>query len=234
VSEGTPARAPAHTRLVRRVQRELSLIRLCRAAQGKSYGIRAARLYAFGVAVSYAIAIGFAARSDGVRVSQGLILKALAVLSWIVGALVSLAAARDSTRDSGRDVTALAHQRGFSGAELERARVLAAAWRSARLLILPALLLLGMALVRWHSFGTLAWALVLAAGVVLYAGSLALTLAVLTRLAVAVAPAHARLLVVLFVIAPLVLARTWPDVPNVPAIFAWLLGRVDQLGALVA
>ena len=66
----------------------------------------------------------------------------------------------------------LAHsQRGFSGTAVLRARTLATALRITRLVGIPALLLVGVALARGQS---LAWALVTAPAVAIYAAALAI------------------------------------------------------------
>lgn len=213
----------------RAVQRERALIALFDPGRQKSYGLRAARLYAFGVFVSYACAIALTKGADRARVIHGFVAAALVALSWVVGALATLGAAQALSRQAERDSLAmLARQRGHSAAAVRRARTLAAAERIARLVGLPALLLVVVGVVRGASFS---WAYALAPAVFVYACTLGLVLAVLAQLAAELAPAHARALLLALVLGPLLIAQVFPGVPSIPQLFSWLMARLLQPGA---
>jgi len=108
-----------------RVQRERALIALFDLGRQKSYGLRAAKLYAIGVFVSYAIAISLTRGSERASTIHGFVRAALVSLSWVVGALAALGSAQALAQQSEREaLSALALQRGFSEKALLRARTL--------------------------------------------------------------------------------------------------------------
>jgi hypothetical protein len=167
------------------VRRERALIALFALGRQKSRDLRAARLYAFGVFATYALAIalsGGAARQPPIH---SYVRAALVALSWVVGALASLGSAgvQAELAEQG-GLTALALQRGFSESALVRARTLATAQRIALLVGLPALLLVAVGLARG---ATLAWGLAIAPAVLLYACALGLALAALAQLSAVLA-----------------------------------------------
>ena len=213
----------------RSLQRERALIALFDLGRQKTYGLRAARWYAFGVFVTYAIAIAMAKGAEQARVIHGFVRAALVALSWVVGALATLGAAQALAQQAERDsLAALAVQRGHSPGALLRARTLAAAQRIARLVGLPALLLVVVGLVRGAA---LPWACAVAPGVLVYAGVLGLTLAVLAQFAAELAPTHPRALLLALVLGPLLMSQVFPGIPSFPQLFSWLLARLLDAGA---
>ena len=211
------------------VQRQRALIALFDLGRQKTYGLRAARVYAFGVFVSYAIAIGFAGGAGQGRVVHDFVTAALVALSWVVGALATLGAAQALTQHTERDaLTALAVQRGFGPRALFSARTLAAAQRIARLVALPALLLIAIGVLRGASAP---WALAAVPAAIVYACIFGLTLAALAQLSAELAPSHPRWLVLGLVLVPLLIAQVFAEFPNLPHLFSWLLTRLFTCAA---
>jgi hypothetical protein len=233
VTPGAPVHATrsALGELERRAQRERALIALFTLGRHRGFGLRAARVYAFGVFVSYAVALSLTRGSDRRALIQGFVHAALSALSW-VGALAALSAAQSLAQASDRDgLAALAAQRGFSERAVLRARALAVAVRITRLVAIPALLSVGVAVARGQS---LTWALVTAPALVVYAALLGLTLGVLALLSAELAPRHARALVAALILVPLLLSRAYPGLPSPPDAFASLLDRLLHAGATLA
>ena len=222
------ARAPlAELRL--RFERERALIALFDFGRRKGFGLSAARVYAFGVFVTYAIAISVTHGSGRHAAIQSFMHAALVALSWVVGALAALGTARGLAEQAESDgLRALALQRGFDGRAVLRARTLAGALRVARLVGIPALLLVGVAVARGQS---LVWALVTAPAVAVYAAALGLCLALLAHFSAALSPRHPRALLAALVLGPLVIAQVYPGVPSVSGVFAALLDRLMGAGA---
>ncbi len=213
------------------MQRERALIALFDLGRQKTYGLRAARLYAFGVFVSYGIAIALTKGAEQARVIHGFVRAALIALSWVVGALATLGATQALAQRTERDaLAALAVQRGHGASSLLRARTLAAAQRIARLVGVPALLLIAVGLVRG---ATLPWACAVAPAVLVYACILGLTLAVLAQLSAELAPAHPRALLLALVLGPLLISQVFPSIPCFPQLFSALLARLLAAGAAV-
>ena len=215
--------------LLRSVQRERALIALFDLDRRKTFGLRAARWYAFGVFGCYAMAIALAQGKDQRAVSHGFVHAALSALSWGVGAPAALGAARVLAQDAERDsLTTLAMQRGFSKPSLLGARTLAIAVRIARLVALPALLLIALSLVRGSS---VAWALAVAPAAVVYASALGLSLALLAQFSAELAPTRPRAFVLALALGPLLISQAYPAVPSLPRLCSVLLARLLDAGA---
>jgi len=212
-----------------RVQRERALVALFDLGRQKSYGLRAAKLYAFGVFASYAIAIALTQGSQRGRAIHGFVHAALSSLSWVVGALAALGSAQALAEQPERDaLSALAQQRGFPPSAVLRARTGAATLRVARLIAVPALLLLVVAIARGS---TLRWALAVAPAVLGYAAALGVTLALLAHFAAELSPRHPRALLAVLVLGPLLISLAFPNVPSIPGLFSGLLSRLLSAGA---
>jgi hypothetical protein len=225
----TPRSPTAAWRL--RVGRQRALMALFDLGRRKGFGLRAARLYAFGVFVWYAVAI-WLARGSEPTVTQGLFHAALVSLSWVVGALAALGTAQISANQTERaGLEALATQRGFSERDMSSARFLASAERVAKLIGVPALLLVGVAAARGSSP---TWALVTAPAVALYAALLGLGSAFLAQLSAELAPRHPRALLAALVLGPLLLSEAYPAIPSLPGALSALLERLLQAGAALA
>ncbi|HWZ91313.1 MAG TPA: hypothetical protein VNW92_20770 [Polyangiaceae bacterium] len=212
-----------------RLRRERALIAWFELGQKKSFGLRAAKLYAFGVFIAYAIAISVATDSARGQAIQGFLQAALGALSWVVGALAALGTARGLAQQTERDAErALAVQRGFDRRAVWRARTLAGALRIARLIGVPALLLVGVALARGQS---LAWALVLVPALAVYAAAFGLCVAILAQFSADLSARHPRALLAALVLGPLLVAQVYPSVPSLPGVFSALLDRLLAAGA---
>lgn len=212
-----------------RVQRERALIALFDLGRQKSYGLRAAKLYAIGVFVSYAIAISLTRGSERASTIHGFVRAALVSLSWVVGALAALGSAQALAQQSEREaLSALALQRGFSEKALLRARTAAATVRVTRLVGVPAVLLVLVGVARG---GTLRWALSVAPAVLVYASALGLALALLAHFSAELSPRHPRALLALLVLGPVLISLAYPAVPSLPGLFSGLLSRLLAAGA---
>jgi hypothetical protein len=211
------------------VRRERALVALLDSGRQKSRDLRAARLYAFGVFASYALAILLSRGVDRQPLIQSYVRAALVALSWVVGALASLGSARVLAEHAELDgLTALALQRGFSESALLRARTLATAQRIARLIGVPALLLV---LVGLACGATLPWAFAVAPAVLVYACALGLALSVLALLSAELAPRHPRAFLLALVLCPLLLSQAYSAIPSLPGLFSLLLSRLLAAGA---
>lgn|GEM_PF-1054849 len=211
------------------VRRERALIALFDLGRQKSRELRAARLYAFGVFATYALAMALSRSADRQQLMQSYVTAALATLSWVVGALASLGSARALAEHTERDgLTALALQRGFSDGALLCARTLATAERIARLVGLPALLLVAVGLARG---ATLPWAFAIVPAILVYAGALGLALALLAQLSAELAPRHPRALLLALVLCPLLFSQAYSAIPSLPGLFSALLSRLLGAGA---
>lgn len=212
-----------------RMQRERALIALFDLGRQKSAALRMAKLYAFGVFASYAIAIALTRGTTRAATIHGFVKAALVSLSWVVGALAALGSAQALAQQTERDALgALAIQRGFQPAALLRARTWAAALRVARLVGLPALLLVAVGLARG---ATLRWGLLVAPAVLVYAGALGVSLALLAHFSAELSPRHPRALLATLVLAPLLLSLAYPSIPSFPRLFSGLLTRLLAAGA---
>jgi len=211
-----------------RLARERALVTLFDLGGRKGFALRAAQLYAFGVLVAYA-ALMLLMNGEQRRAELSSVLyAALASLSWVVGALAAFGTARNLTRSPDRaGLVALARSRGFSARDMLRARVLAASLRVARLIAIPALLLLALTLVRGQ---TASFVLLRAPGIVLYAALLGMCLAILAEISAELAPRHTRALLAALVLGPVLFAQVYAWVPSLPATFASLLDRLFTSG----
>jgi hypothetical protein len=183
-----------------------------------AFGGRIARLYGWGIAVSYAVALVIVkARAEAI-VSQ-----ALVALAWIPAGLVALGAARDQARlDEESGAAALVQQRGFDTRDLELARFLAAARKIARVTGWPALTLalVSAFIARGPDAALRSVHAALGAGV--FVLCLSLLLAALARASAIVSGGRGRVTFVAAVLVPALAQVLVPWLPSVPS----LLGQV--------
>jgi hypothetical protein len=210
------ARAPALPRGARRFP---ELVALAERRLGDSFGGRAARLYGWGIALSY----GFALALLQVR-PEAIVSQALVALAWIPAGLVALGAARERARnDEDAGFVALVRQRGFDLGELELARLIATAARIARVTGYPALVLvLVRAAIARDSNAALASAHA-ALGAACYVFCLALLLALLARASALLSEGRGRLLFVALVFLPHLARVIFPGLPSVPSVLHGIL-----------
>jgi hypothetical protein len=217
--------------LRRSLARERALIALVDLGRRKGFLLRAARLYAIGVFVGYALAILVARGTDRRALIHGFVHAALEALSWVVGGLAALGAARalaeppSPTNDA---LTALALSRGFSPDALHGAGTLGTAVRIARWVGLPSVLLVIVGLSRG---ATPLWALAVAPAIVVYASALGLTLALLALFSAQLAPSRPRWMLLVLVLGPHLIAQAFPRFPSAIALLSSLLDHLLDSGA---
>ena len=217
--------------LRRGLLRERALIALFDAGRKKGFALRAARLYAIGVFVGYAVAILLARGSDRRAVIQGFVHAALESLSWAVGGLAALGAAQalalpaSPNRDA---LAALALGRGYAPNALLRARTLSTAVRVARWVGLPGVLLVVVGVGRG---ATLLWALAVAPAVIVYAGVLGLSVALFALFAAQLAPRRPRWVLLALVLGPHLIAQAFHGFPSPIALLSSLLDHLLDNGA---
>jgi hypothetical protein len=191
---------------------------LCARRLGDGFFARAARWYGWGIALSYGLALALAPEE-----ADALLVRALATLSWIVGGILGLAAARDPSDSRDDALLALARQRGFGASELFRARFEATLRNVTRRVGAPGLV---VSLVPWffaEHAGELAHACLRTLGVAVFAPSLGLIVAGLARAAVWAAPGRGRALLLGVVLLPYAAQTLWPGLPSVPSLLGtWL------------
>ncbi|MEO6600502.1 MAG: hypothetical protein ABIQ16_11550 [Polyangiaceae bacterium] len=213
----------------RGVARERALIALFDLGRKKGFTLRAARLYAIGVFLGYALAILLAHGSDRRALFQGFVHAALVSLSWAVGALAALGAAQTLARSSANDpLTALAVGRGYSVRSLLRARTVSVAVRVARWVGLPGVLLVVVGLARG---ATPLWGLAVAPAVVVYASALGLSVAVLALFSAELSPRRPRLMLIALVLVPYLIAQAFPGFPSPIGLLSSLLDHLLDNGA---
>jgi hypothetical protein len=202
-------------------------VRLSARAQRELWGIRLTRLYAFGIGISYSALVFTGPLSAGI--APRLWMKALATASWVAG-IGALSLARElAERDASQGVSALARLRGFGARELERARVAAGAIKLASTVAIPGTLVALTALLRWRSLAGAGTALALLLFTALYAALFGSTLAVLARACSKALPGRGRLLLLVVVLGPWLLASgIGVHLPSIPGGFAWLLTRLSE------
>ncbi|HXK19216.1 MAG TPA: hypothetical protein VNG33_15490 [Polyangiaceae bacterium] len=202
-----------------------ALVRLCRRAQGELWGLRLGRLYGFGIGASYALLAWFGPVSVGGSVK--LWARCLATASWVAG-VGALSLATDlAARDATQGLTALTRLRGFSEAQLERARSLAGAQRLATNVLVPALILTVALLFRFRTLQASVVALWLLPLSAVYAALVGVTLSRLARACSRWLPGRGRLLLLGIALGPWLLGiGLHAKVPNIPGALGWLLQRM--------
>lgn len=207
----------------------LALVRLQLARLAELADLRAARLYAIGMALSFGLLAGFAP-GDGGSLANHWLAEALTAASWAVAGLSTLGLGRDlERRDRDDGFGTLGHVRGFARAELASAQGTASALWVAAGVALPAWLVLGISvLVAQPAAG---WALFWGAFVAGYAAALALALSLLARAARRLAPRDARVVVALLVLGPELLRLAGASaLPTLPHAFGVALASAESFG----
>lgn len=223
----------------RGVWRERALVALFDSGHKQGVARWLTRWYAFVVFVSYAVAILLSRGGDRTAEIQSFVHAALVALSWVVGALSALAAARALSRPSSPGLglgaldalDTLALARGYTQRALLRARTLSLALRIARSVGLPGVLLVALGLARGAAP---IWALAVAPGVVVYASVLGLSLALLALFSAQLSPYRPRAMLACLLLGPMLLAHAFPGFPSPIAGLSWLLARWLNSGASLA
>jgi len=192
--------------------------------------MRAGRTYAIGISVSYALLVlALPASTDG-RTADLVLSEALRAASWAVAGFGALSAARDlSTRDQGEGLVSLARASGYRERDLVLSHWAAGALRIAFWLFVPFAVLASIAGLRFAGSRSPAWAAGWLALALVYAAVLALTASSLARAAARLFPNYGRSALLFFVVVPHLLRLSFPELPSVPAGFAWFLERGSEL-----
>jgi hypothetical protein len=196
------------------------------------FGMKTARLYAFGLAVSYGV-FALLASGAGARAARELVVRELVAASWVVAGLAALSLSTNLARlDAEQGVDGLLAQRGTSREELGLARWFVGARRIALLVGLSALAVCAAAALRVRSVGDAVSLVAMAIAAVFYAIVLGATVSALARAAATLAPTRGRSLFVALILVPHAARALWPELPSVPAAFASLLRLVSRAGGI--
>lgn len=215
-----------------RVTAFFPLVRFSKRRIGELFGARAGRLYGIGVALSFAVLIGFLPEPVSPSKVEDLLIAALKSASWSVAGFTALSAARDlGRRDDDDGILSLVAQRGHDPRSLELSRVLGAALWVASWVAGPALVLAAFAWTRLGDWSLWPWTFSWASFVLFYSASLGIAAGGLARGAARVT-SWGRLGLIALVMAPELLRSVWPSVPSIPAAFAWALERAAQLDSV--
>lgn len=203
------------------LRRSADLVALAERRLADAFGGRIARIYGFGIAASYTLAL-FLLQTR----AEAILSQALVALAWIPAGLVALGAARDQSRlDDEQGFVALVRQRGFDARELELARLLAAFRRIARVTGWPALVLVCARASLARSTEAALVSAHCALGAALFVLCLSASFAALARASAIVSGGRGRLLFVAAVFLPYLAAPLFPALPSLPG----LLGEVLAL-----
>ncbi len=196
------------------------------------FGMKTARVYAFGLAVSYGVLALFASGA-GARAARDLVVRELLAASWVVAGLAALSLATNLSRlDAEQGVEGLLAQRGTSREELGVARWFVGARRIAFLVAASALAVCAAAALRMKSLSDAAALSALAVAAMIYALVLGASVSALARASATLAPSNGRTLLVALVFVPHAARALWPDLPSIPAVFSSLLKLVARAGGL--
>jgi hypothetical protein len=211
----------ASAELERPGQRLALLVALAERRLTDRFLSRSGRFYAWGIGLSYALAMGIELGEP-----TWLLRRALGTLAWVSGGMVMLSALRNPDDAGERGLLALVRQRGASAGELATAQLLALARRLLRVMAWPALLLAVVAgLVTRDGFPPLVMLLSTLAVLVFVAlTSVALVLA--ARAALILGPGRVKLTFAALMLLPHLAHAIWPSVPSIPAVLEVLLDVV--------
>jgi len=199
-------------------RRFVDLVALAERRLADAFGGRIARLYGFGIALSYTVAL-FLMNTR----AEAILAQALTALAWIPAGLVALGAARDPDEPAERGMVALVRQRGFDAQSLELARFLASVARIARVTGYPALVLV-LARAALARDGAAALASAHAAlGALVYVLCLSFVLGALARASAILSGGRGRLVLVALVLVPHLASMLFPSMPSVPKVLGGIL-----------
>jgi hypothetical protein len=212
------ASAPAST-LRQGARRFPELVALAERRLGDAFGGRVARLYGWGIALSY----GFALALLQVR-PEAMLAQALVAFAWIPAGLVALGAAKNGAHhDDESAFVAFVQQRGFDTRDLELARLLATALRIVRVTGYPALVLVLVRAAIARDTNAAVASAHAALGAACYVFCLAVLFALLARAAALLTGGRGRLWFVALVLAPHAARAVFPGLPSVPALLGAIL-----------
>jgi hypothetical protein len=195
------------------------------------FGARFAKLAATGTTLLAVIAMPFVARSSRGDGSAGLVVTALAWLTWLAAGPVALSAANRSNDAEDGAITALAASRGYPAAWMSVARSLAVARRIRQLVGIPALLLSLGALGFSRTLVTLGARALTVGTVAGYVFVLSAILGLTVHLARALTPDRPRTLFLALIVVPHFARLVFPSLPSVPSVLGALLHHLVVPGA---
>jgi len=194
--------------------------------------MKAARVLGFSIALATLVMMLVLSSGSGRDVVDVIVVRSIGLLSWLVGGLAALSAARDLDADDTRDgIFALVAQRGYSRRMLVWARAAATVQVVARLVGTPALVLALVAVLMSRSGMQTLARILLCVGIVGYVALLGVVLGLLARWSAAYAPRHGRALLAAVVLGPELVKYVSERVPSVPALFGWLLEQLVRVGS---
>jgi hypothetical protein len=213
----------ASAELERPGQRLALLVALAERRLKDRFLSRSGRFYAWGIALSYALAMWMELGEP-----TWLRCRALGTLAWVSGGMVVLSALRNPDDAGERGLLALVRRRGASAGELATAQLLGLALRLLRVMAWPALVLaVAAGLVTRDGSPPLVLLLnTLAVLVFVAATSVALVLA--ARAALILGPGRVKLTFAALVLLPHLAHAIWPSVPSIPAVLEELLDAVTR------
>jgi len=220
--------------LRRSLARERALLALFNHGRKRGFLLRAARLYAIGVFIGYALAILLTRGMDRRSLIHGFVHAALGALSWAVASLAALGSARalaEPPSAASDPLVALAVGRGFPLNGLRRARALGSAVLVARWVGVPSLVLVIVGVARG---ARLLWAVAVAPAVIVYASVLGLTVALLALFSAQLAPSRPRWMLLALVMGPYLIAQAFPGFPSPVTLLSSLLDHLLDNGARLA
>jgi hypothetical protein len=186
-------------------------------------------MYAWSIALGYALLIGFVPRGEP-ETAAGLAIAALPALSWC-GGLVAWGSARDlDAEETASGLAALAASRGASARAQRLGRLIATLRVVAFTVGVPALLLSLWVLARSASARAAFSTVPLVLGVGGYALVLGCVLSGLSRAAAWLAPRYGRTLFALVVLAPLAVGESLRGAPGIVSGLARLIDQISTLG----
>jgi hypothetical protein len=207
-----------------------ALVLLLRGALARRWGVRAARIYALLVTISFTAVIWILARRFGPDMTTvSLVARASGILTWVAGGIAALALAvppKDGALSLG--ITALASSRGLDDRTIARAEMLATIRLLAEVIVVPVAgiaIFVSLIAAGGHLDGGL-WPLL---GSVLFGAVAAGVLGAVTALCRRWGGARGRSLLVAVVLVPWVLAdlllpTSSAELLSIPG----LLGRIWQ------
>lgn len=196
-----------------------------REAAGRR-AFRGARASGVLVALSTALLVAVLGGGSAADVTDILALRALAYASWLFGALGLWVFCGTDPRAS----SALAAERGFDGEAVSRAWLFGVTLRIALGVFVVTLVPLALSIASSPTAPLLIARLTLLPAVALYSLLFGVTMALLGRMALVLAPEAPRLLLVLVVLLPYVASLWFTDAPSVPGAFGFLIERMIELG----
>jgi len=212
----------------------MALVAFSGRTAGSGWAFRAANIYAWAAAVTYAV-LGamWSARGDGVQ-SSAIVGRALVWISWAGGVAAWVTARRVEADEARLGLNELAALHGASPRAFFVARVVATMTLVARAVAFPGVLLCVLLPALTRAPEGAAAGVLLAVRVVIYAMVFGAVFGGLARLSSQLSPRHGRLLFVALVIGPEVMRGVFGDLPSLVSGFGELIELLVGPGGVAA